>query len=66
MKVNIPLFTEGTVAGKDTITLQQKSDEIIQQVNKNASIVASLAVDNYKKATRERQLFLVVHVQLWE
>ena len=32
---------------KDTITLQQKSDEIIQQVNKNASIVASLAVDNY-------------------
>lgn len=34
---------------KDTISLQQKTDVIIQQVNEYASIVADLAVNNYKK-----------------
>lgn len=55
---------------KDTITLQQKSDEIIQQVNKNASIVASLAVDNYKKGNKREATILggacaIVGIATW-
>ena len=43
---------------KDTISLQQKSDEIIQQVNETASIVANLAVDNYKKGNKREATIL--------
>ena len=43
---------------KDTISLQRKSDEIIQQVNETASIVANLAVDNYKKGNKREATIL--------
>lgn len=43
---------------KDTICLQQKSDEIIQQVNETASIIANLAVDNYKKGNKREATIL--------
>lgn len=55
---------------KDTISLQQKTDELILQVNEYAAIAADLAVGNYKKGNKREAKALggaaaIVGVATW-